>query len=172
MVNHANEQTAFDREQGSAATLMKQIRRSRAIIAKELPDLIEKDQRLCDAMQEPTTSGALRRAIHSSKILLPDLAERAQTNLDILDAFLTGEQPLTSDVIDRLATILKLKLEAMGPKQKPRASKAVWNDFSFDPLFFLKESRMNRKSYFLYITHPGVANTRLPPRCCGHQIAK
>jgi hypothetical protein len=104
--------------------LMKKLRRSRALIAKELPQLIEKGQRLYDAMLEPTPSGALRRAIHSSKLLLPDLAERAQTDMDTLDAFLTGERPLTSDIIDRLAKILKLKLEAVGPRRKPRPSKA------------------------------------------------
>lgn len=85
--------------------LMKKLCRSRALVAKELPELIEKDQRLYDAMQERTTSGALRRAIHSGKILLPDLADRAQTDMDALDAFLTGERPLTSDVIDRLTKI-------------------------------------------------------------------
>lgn len=78
-------------------TLMKKLRRSRALIAKELPELIEKDQRLYEAMQEPTTSGAWRRALHTSKILLPDLAERAQTDMDTLDAFLTGEGPLRCD---------------------------------------------------------------------------
>ncbi len=95
---------------------MKQLRRWRALIAKELPELIAKDQHLCDAMQERTTSGALRRAIHASKILLPDLAARAQADMDSLDAFLTSDRPLTSDVIDRLATILKLKLEVNWPK--------------------------------------------------------
>lgn len=104
--------------------VMKRLRQSRALISKELPELIEKDQRLHDAMREATTSGALRRAIHSSKLLLPDLADRAQTDMDTLDAFLTGERPLTSDIIDRLTKILKLKLEPTGPKQKPRPSKA------------------------------------------------
>ncbi len=107
-----------------SAALMKKLRRSRALIASELPELIAKDQRLSDAMQERTTSGALRRAIHASKLLLPDLAERAQTDMSTLDAFLTGERPLTSDVIDRLTKILKLKLEAIGSKPKPRQSKA------------------------------------------------
>jgi hypothetical protein len=97
-------------------TLMKKLRRSRALVAEELPRVIEKDQRLADAMQESTTSGALRRAIHSCKLLLPDLADRAGTDLDTLDAFLTGERPLNSDVIDRLARILKLKLEAIGSR--------------------------------------------------------
>jgi hypothetical protein len=104
--------------------LMKKLRRSRALIAGELPDLVEKDQRLHDAMQERTTSGALRRAIHSSKVLLPDLAERAQTDMDTLDAFLTGERPLTSDIIDRLTMILKLRLEGVRSRQKQRPSKA------------------------------------------------
>lgn len=96
--------------------VMKRIRRSRALIAKDLPHLIEKDQRLHDAMREPTTSGALRRAIHASRILLPDLAERAGTDMGTLDAFLTADRPLTSDLIDRLAKILRLKLEAIGSK--------------------------------------------------------
>jgi hypothetical protein len=105
--------------------VMKRIRRSRALIAKELPELIEKDQCLHDAMHERTTSGALRRAIHSSKLLLPDLADRAQTEIDTLDAFLTGESPLTSDVIDRLTKILGLKLDLIGAKRRPRPTTAA-----------------------------------------------
>ncbi len=104
--------------------LTKDLRRSRALIAKELPELIKKDQRLQDAMQEKTPSGALRRAIHSSKFLFPDLAKKAETDMDTLDAFLTGDRPLTSDVIDRLAKILKLTLEATNGKTKPRRAKA------------------------------------------------
>src|ERR1700686_3459205 len=104
--------------------LMKEIRRSQALIAKELPELIKKGQRLHDAKQEPTLSGALRRAIHSSKILLPDLADRALTDMDTLDAFLTGERPLTSDIIDRLTKLLKLELRSARPKPKSRPSKA------------------------------------------------
>ena len=105
-------------------TVMRRVRRSRALIAKELPELIKKDQRLFDAMQGHTFSNALRRAIHSSRILLPDLATRAQTDLDTLDGFLTGERPLTTDLIDRLVHILKLRLAVTGSKQKPRPSKA------------------------------------------------
>jgi hypothetical protein len=105
-----------------STAVMKRIRRSRALIAKELPDLIAKDQRLADVMRDRTPSAVLRRAIHASRILLPDLADRASTDMDTLDSFLTGEQPLTSDVIDRLATILKLRLEPVG-KPRPQRSK-------------------------------------------------
>jgi hypothetical protein len=104
--------------------IMKRIRRSRALIAKELPELIEKDQCRHDAMQERTASGALRRAIHSSKLLLPDLADRAQTDIDTLDAFLTGERPLTSDIFDRLTSVLGLRLNLIGAKRRPRPSRA------------------------------------------------
>src|SRR5260370_5574499 len=83
-----------------------QWRKDCELIAAELPDLIAKHQRIRDAAEERTHSGALRRAIHSSKILLPDLARPADTDMNTLDAFLTGAKPLTSDLIDRLAKIL------------------------------------------------------------------
>ncbi|MCI0684305.1 MAG: hypothetical protein L0Y71_19520 [Gemmataceae bacterium] len=103
---------------------LRQLRKDRELIAKELPDLIAKHQRLCEAAAEPTHSGALRRAIHSSKILLDDLADRAATDLNTLDAFLTGTGTLSSDVIDRLTNILKLNLRPSNGKAKPRTAKA------------------------------------------------
>ena len=106
------------------AEQMAQWREDCELIAQELPDLIAKHQRLRDAAQERSHSGALRRAIHSSKILLHDLAGRAETDMKTLDAFLTGDRPLTSDVIDRLTKILKLKLESANGKPKPRRVKA------------------------------------------------
>src|SRR5438105_85209 len=90
---------------------LKQLRKDRAVIARELPALAAKHDRLCEAADEPTHSSALRRAIHASKILLDDLAHCAGTDLDTLDAFLTGEKTLTSDIVDRLAKILQLRLE-------------------------------------------------------------
>jgi hypothetical protein len=52
------------------------------------------------------------------------LADRANTDIKTLDAFLTGAKPLTSDVIDRLTKILKLKLKPANGKPKPRREKA------------------------------------------------
>src|SRR5579864_9752415 len=88
---------------------LKRLQKERRLIARELPQLIAKHQRLCDAADETTHSGALRRAIHASTMLLDVLAERAGTDLATIDAFLTGQGALTSDVIDRLTLILKLK---------------------------------------------------------------
>jgi hypothetical protein len=53
-----------------------------------------------------------------------NLANRVVHPMDTLDSFLTGERPLTSDIIDRLTKILKLKLEGISSKPKPRPSKA------------------------------------------------
>src|SRR5947209_2713474 len=103
---------------------VQQLHKDRELIARELPNLIAKHRRICAAAEERTTSGALRRAIHSSKILLHDLATRAKTNMATLDAFLTGDRPLTSDVIDRLTKILKLKLEGPTGKSRARSAKA------------------------------------------------
>lgn len=105
-------------------SLMKEWRKDCELIINELPDLIVKHQRIRDAAEERSHSGALRRAIHSSKILLHDLADRADTDMTTLDAFLTGTKPLTSDVIDRLTKILKLKLEPANGKPKPRRANA------------------------------------------------
>jgi hypothetical protein len=88
-----------------------QLRKDRELIANELPELIAKHEVLCEGAKEDTPSGALRRAIHTSKLLFPDLADAAGTDMGALDAFLMGEQTLTSDVIDRLARILNLRLE-------------------------------------------------------------
>ncbi len=87
-----------------------QLQKDRNLIADELPALTAKRERLRRAAEESSPSGELRRAIHTSDILLHDLAGRADTNMKTLDAFLVGEQTLTSDVIDRLAAILKLTL--------------------------------------------------------------
>jgi hypothetical protein len=103
---------------------IKRLEKDRKLIARELPDLIAKHQRLCDAGAEDTHSGALRRAIHASPLLLDVLAERAGTDLAALDAFLTGQRPLTSDVIDRLTRILKLKLEPANGTPKSSRGRA------------------------------------------------
>lgn len=103
---------------------LRQLRKDRARIAKELPGLAAKHQRLCDAADEPTHSGALRRAVHASKILLDDLAARAGTDLATLDGFLTGKGTLTSDTIDRLTAILQLKLEPGNGQPKSRRANA------------------------------------------------
>ena len=104
------------------AAKMQQLRKDPALIAKELPNLVAKHERIREATAERTMSGALRRAIHSSKFLLHDLAHRADTDMETLDSFLTGQRPLTSDIIDRLSKILKLKLEAADGKPRARSA--------------------------------------------------
>ena len=93
-------------------------------IAAELPELIRRDQLAHDAMREKNFSGTLRRAIHACRILLPDLAQRAEVDMGDIGDFLCGAKALPSDAIDRLTKILKLKLESANGKAKPRRAKA------------------------------------------------
>ena len=114
-----------DKSQRLTKKQLQQWRKDRDAIRGELPHLIAKHERLRQAAQEKTLSGALRRSIHSSKFLLHDLARRAGTNLESLDRFLTGEQPLTSDVIDRVVKVLKLRPElALAASKLRRTAKA------------------------------------------------
>ena len=94
----------------------KRLKKDRELISKELPDLIEKDQIRHDAAKEDTLSGELRRAIHSGGILIPVLAEKVGVSMNILDDFLLGERTLRSDIVDRLALVLGLKLRKTAPK--------------------------------------------------------
>ncbi|MBA3312301.1 MAG: hypothetical protein M3552_13545 [Planctomycetota bacterium] len=80
--------------------------RMREQIAAELPELQLKGQRLRDAAEEPTLSGELRQAVHTSDISLMELVRRASIDPLVLDSFLTGDATLPSDAMDRLAAVL------------------------------------------------------------------
>ena len=86
------------------------LERYREQVAQELPDLIARDRLRKAASEEDTASGALRRAIHKSDLLLPQIADRVGITLLELDRFLTGEATLPSDVIDRLAESVGCRL--------------------------------------------------------------
>src|SRR5277367_4333346 len=88
----------------------RQIKKARRLIAKEIPELVRRDQLAYDARKERTLSGALRRAVHAfpqSPMKVAALADIAWADLD---DFLTGEKTLPSDAIDRLVKVLKLKI--------------------------------------------------------------
>jgi len=88
-----------------------QIQRHRLQIARELPDLIDRNQMRKEALDEPTLSGELRRAINSTALPIAAIAARAEITPIMLDEFLTGERTLRSDVLDRLAKDLALVLQ-------------------------------------------------------------
>lgn len=85
-------------------------RAARESIAAELPDLAVRDQMRKEAQDEPTLSGEIRKALHSSSLPLAQIAQKAGIGLIALDEFLTGERTLRSDVLDRLAATLGLAL--------------------------------------------------------------
>lgn len=86
------------------------LRKHRAQIAAELPELKMRDQMRKDARCEHTLSGELRRAIHESDSSLAEIAAKVGISTILLDDFLTGERTLRSDVMDRLTSILGCEL--------------------------------------------------------------
>lgn len=104
-----NQPTRITRE--LTAEEQERLKRQRELIAQELPDLVLCDQMCKEAQEEPTLSGELRRAIHASNLALSALASAGGITPIQLDEFLTGERTLRSDVLDRLAKILNLRLQ-------------------------------------------------------------
>ena len=86
------------------------VRRQQEQIARELPEMAERDQMRKDAREERTMSGELRRAVHASELSLSAIAAQVGIPPLTLDDFLTGERTLRSDVMDRLAVVLGCEL--------------------------------------------------------------
>src|SRR4051812_2258320 len=99
----------------------RRLEKARAQIAEELPDLIRRNQLAHDARKEKTLSGAIRRAVHAFPLSPMKVAERAGISWEALDDFLTAEQTLPSDAIDRLVEVITLKLPTS--KSSPRRAK-------------------------------------------------
>lgn len=76
----------------------------------DYPDLMAQLPILRAKAAEPTISGRLRRAIHTSPHPLRALAARVGTDEVTINAFLLGEQSLPSEVVDRLAEVLGYEL--------------------------------------------------------------
>jgi predicted nucleic acid-binding protein len=87
------------------------LQRQRTLIAKELPELVQRDQMRKEAQEEQTLSGEFRRAIHASELSLVAIASQAGITPLLLDEFLTGERTLRSDVMDRLAMVLGFRFQ-------------------------------------------------------------
>ena len=97
------------------------IKKMRTLVGRELPDLIRRNQLAHDARKEKTLSGALRRAVHECPQSPLQVAEMANISWSDLDDFLTGEQTLPSDAMDRLAKVLKLNLPTRRSRGTARA---------------------------------------------------
>jgi hypothetical protein len=102
----------------------RQMEKWRAQIAEELPDLIRRDKLADDAMKEKTFSGRLRREINDFPMSPMKIADSAGLTWIELDDFLTGEKTLTSDAIDRLVKVVKMKLPASKPMPRRKKAKA------------------------------------------------
>src|SRR3954470_7033260 len=99
--------------------MLEQLRRDREKIAPELPELLERGQRLDEAAGENTLSGHLRRAIHQGGRPLKKIAAEVGISVPVLCDFLEGTATLRSDVLDRLAQAVgaKIQLESTPPQR-------------------------------------------------------
>jgi len=88
----------------------KRLARNQKRVGQELPDLKLRDQMRKDAWDETTLSGGVRRAIHQSELSLSEIASQAGITPIMLDDFLTGERTLRSDVMDRVASVLRFRV--------------------------------------------------------------
>ena len=86
----------------------------------ELPELLDLGQSLREAAAEETLSGHLRRAIHHSRRRLESIASAAGIPIEDLNAYLSGDHTLRSDVLDRLALAVDFtqSLQGVGQAQE------------------------------------------------------
>src|SRR6266404_4558815 len=103
------------------AELLEQLRRDREKIAAELPELLERGQRLDEAAAENSHTGHLRRAIHRSGRPLKKIAAEVGIDVFVLCDFLEGTATLRSDVLDRLAqaVVATIHVEPTRPQRLP-----------------------------------------------------
>ena len=87
----------------------------------ELPELLDLGKRLHEAAREETISGYLRRAIHHSTRTLAELSAAVGIPLSDLNAFLSGDHTLRSDVLDRLALAVDFTKSLQQVGKSPQA---------------------------------------------------
>jgi hypothetical protein len=108
-------------QENTSTELLDQLRRDRALIADELPELAERHERMLEAQAEDTFSGHLRRAVHHSGRLVREIAADAGISSELLCDFLEGTRTLRSDVLDRLAQAVgaTVAVEPRRPARQP-----------------------------------------------------
>jgi len=94
-----------------------QIRRDRAAIAAELPELEKGHARMVEAKQEDTFCGQLRRVIHNSGRLVREVAADAGIPSQHLVEFLEGTRTLRSDVLERILQAVAAEV-VVSPRNK------------------------------------------------------
>jgi hypothetical protein len=90
--------------------MLEQLRADREAIAAELPEAIQRSERLREAALENTMSGRLRRAVHQSRRPLDAIARDAGIPVELLCDWLAGDRTLRSDALDRVAQAVGAEL--------------------------------------------------------------
>ena len=90
----------------------KEIERIEQQVNADLPEMTERVRRKQRALKEPSISGQLRRTIHDSRLLYPDIAGLSGVSMQELDDFMTGE-PVPLKSFEQLAAAMKCQLVAV-----------------------------------------------------------
>ncbi len=98
------------------AELLATMKRDRDLIAQELPDLMQRHDRMVEAAAEDTLCGHLRQVIHKSHKSLDSIAASVGITTEMLCDFLEGERSLRGDVLDRLAKAIDATVSVSLPE--------------------------------------------------------
>jgi len=86
-----------------------------AEIAAELPEISARADRRQRALAEPNVSGQLRRAIRESSLHFMAICRSTGITHRQLADFMTGDEPLPSTAVDRLAALVHHQLKPVEP---------------------------------------------------------
>ena len=103
---------------------MADIRRSWPQLDAELPDMVERMERMREASHERSLCGQLRQAVHHSGLTLSDVADRIGLHPDVLSDWLQGIHNLRSDVLDRIAQAVSANVSVTVGERKHDTAQA------------------------------------------------
>ena len=83
-------------------------------VEKDLPELMAAARRAFQALDEPTFSGQLRRALDASDLDAYEVAAKIEVRPEQLNDFMIGEFALPLHAIDRLVELLGYRLTKAG----------------------------------------------------------
>jgi DNA-binding phage protein len=100
--------------------------KARAEVEAEMPEIAARSRILREAATEPNLSGAIRRTVHRSGLMLSQIAREAGLTETQIHEFLLGERTLRSDVLDGLVSALGFEFPEDRPAPtRPKTAQSV-----------------------------------------------
>ena len=105
-----------------SAEKLDEIKKSWPLSDAELPEMIDRIERMQEASHEHSLCGELRRAVHGSGLTLAQVADHAGLDPDLLSDWLQGIHNLRSDVLDRIAQAVDATVTVTVPLRDKRTA--------------------------------------------------